>query len=296
MLSASRAIATWPFQKIRSPRCSFFDSAASRVRPRPSLLHVAVARAAGAGGVQRYLDQAGAIDAKTALAAPQIGRAGKALGDRDEILRHGVDAAEMRPRQIPALARDGEGAVFARHRQRCAHHQRIDRRQFDRGAGERERPQRRDLVRRHSAGLCQRAVGQPADIAVAVQLPPRKTFAVAVVDRDAFALQRLRRKLGFGGGAVAQRRNRIDNLEFLAGDKARRLDLAFEIFRGEVAPRRRQAGIMHSVGPTACRSRARPGIRRPPGAPAWPTASSRRYRHAASFSRPRRNAAGTTRR
>ena len=34
--SASRAIATWPFQKIRSPRCSFFASAGSSGRPRPS--------------------------------------------------------------------------------------------------------------------------------------------------------------------------------------------------------------------------------------------------------------------
>src|SRR3981081_2157268 len=38
----------------------------------PILLHVAVARTAGARGVQRYLDQPGTIDPKTALAAPQI--------------------------------------------------------------------------------------------------------------------------------------------------------------------------------------------------------------------------------
>src|SRR5690349_7847138 len=43
------------------------------------LLHIAVARAAGAGGVERYLDEAGAIDAERALAAPEIWRAGEAL-------------------------------------------------------------------------------------------------------------------------------------------------------------------------------------------------------------------------
>src|SRR6266849_1182592 len=74
------------------------------------LLHVAVTRTAGACGVQRYLDQAGTIDAKTALAAPQIGRAGEALGDRDEIARVTVDGADMLVRQVPAFAGHGESA------------------------------------------------------------------------------------------------------------------------------------------------------------------------------------------
>ena len=57
------------------------------------------------------------------------------------------------------------------------------------------------------AGLCQRAIGKPADIAVAVQLAPGKTFAVAVIDRDALALQRLRQQHGIGGRRLAQRRD-----------------------------------------------------------------------------------------
>ena len=44
------------------------------------------------------------------------------------------------------------------------------------------------------AGFCQRAIGQPADIAVAVQLAPGKAFAIAVIDGDALALQRLRQQ------------------------------------------------------------------------------------------------------
>ena len=202
----------------------------------------------------------------------------------------------MRPRQIPAFAGDGEGAVFARHRHRRPHQQRIHRRQFDRGSGKRECPQRGDLVRRRGNGFGQRAIGKPADIAVAVELTPGPAFAVAVIDGDALAFQRLRQQLSLGRRRLAQRRERIGNLEFLSGNKARRLDLAFEIFGGEVGPRRGQARVIHSVRPIICRSRARPGIRRPRGAPAWPMASSRRYRHAASFSRPRRNAAGTARR
>ena len=44
---------------------------------------------------------------------------------------------------------------------------------------------------------------------------------------------------------------RFDDSRSFAGDKARRLDLAFEILRGKVGPRRRQAGIIHSVRPAA---------------------------------------------
>jgi len=43
------------------------------------------------------------------------------------------------------------------------------------------------------------------------------------------ALQRLRQQHGIGGWLTAQRRDAVDNLEGLAGDIARRLDLAFEI-------------------------------------------------------------------
>ena len=88
-----------------------------------------------------------------------------------------------------------------------------------------------------AAGFAERGIGKPADIAVAVQLAPGKAFAVAVVDGDAFAFQRLRQQHRHRRRALAQRRERVDDLELLAFDKARRLDLAFEIFGGEVGPR-----------------------------------------------------------
>src|ERR1700694_4818131 len=68
------------------------------------LLHVAVARAAGARGVQRYLYEPGTIDPKTALAAPQIRRADEAFGHRDEIRFMAVDAADMQPWQMRSAA------------------------------------------------------------------------------------------------------------------------------------------------------------------------------------------------
>src|SRR5690242_5853899 len=130
-----------------------------RTQPPPEaiLLHVAVARAAGAGGVQRYLDDAGAIDAERALATPEIGRADEAFGDRDEILFHRVEAADMPLWQIPAFACYGERAVFTGNRHARAHRQRLDRWQLDRRSRKRKGPQRRDLVRRSCSRPGQRA-------------------------------------------------------------------------------------------------------------------------------------------
>ena len=101
---------------------------------------------------------------------------------------------------------------------------------------------------------------------------------------------------GIGGRRLAQGRDRLHDLELLTFDKALSFHLAFEIFGGEVAPRWRQARIIHSALPGVCRLRGPPGIRRLPAAPVLPMASSHRYRHAASFWRVRRSAAKTARR
>ena len=55
-------------------------------------------------------------------------------------------------------------------------------------------------MRRRRAGLAERRIGQPADIAVALELDPGKTLAVAVVDGDPLAVQGLRHLLRIGGG------------------------------------------------------------------------------------------------
>src|SRR6185437_4941143 len=66
-------------------------------------LHVAVARAGVAGRLQRDLHQSGAVDAERCLAAPQIGRVEKFLGDRDEIRLPRLERSEMRQLQMPAV-------------------------------------------------------------------------------------------------------------------------------------------------------------------------------------------------
>ena len=296
MVLASRTIATCPFQKIRSPRCNFFISAGLSARPSPSCCMSLSRGQPVPAAFSADLHQAGAIDAEAALAAPEIGRADETFGDRDEIVLDGVETANMPARQIPAFAGHRERAVFAHDRYPRFHRQRVDRRQFDRRARKCERAQCRDFVRRVGHGPDERGIRQPADIAVAVQLPPGKTFGVAVIDRDALALQRLRQQHGIAGWRFAQRRECFGDLELLACHKARGLDLALEIFRGDIAAGRRQARIIHSVRSTICRSRAPPGIRRLRGEPALPTASSHRYRHAASSWPVRQSAAGTARR
>jgi len=173
------------------------------------LLHVAVARAAGAGSVQCDLDQAGTIDSEAALAAPQIGRADEPLGHFDKIVLKVIEIAEMLPRQIPALARDSESAVLARHRQKRIHHQRGQWRQFDRSARKRKGPDRGNLVRRRGAGFGERRIRQPADIAIAVELPPGPALAIAIVDRRPLSLERLGPEPGVGRWFFPQRCDRV---------------------------------------------------------------------------------------
>ena len=67
-------------------------------------LHVAVARAGDAGGLQRNLDQARAIEPERRLAAPQIGRAEKSLRRRRRNPALGLDRRQMRHRHMPADA------------------------------------------------------------------------------------------------------------------------------------------------------------------------------------------------
>src|SRR6478735_4528430 len=97
---------------------------------------------------------------------------------------------------------------------------------------------------RASRGFHERRLRQPADIAVTGKLTPRPAFAVAVVDRDALAAQRLRHQHRVRRRLLAYGGDRLDYLEFLARDEAIRLHLAFEIFRGEIASRRCQPRIV----------------------------------------------------
>ena len=134
-----------PEDKIAAARLRDVDRLAER-----GFLHVAVARAGDAAGVERNLHEAGAIEPEIGLAAPQIRDPEEAFGDRDEVLlalRERRDVAERNE----AERRHGEAVLLARHRDAAAERRHRDRRQLDRGAGERERARRDDLVRRRVA-------------------------------------------------------------------------------------------------------------------------------------------------
>src|SRR6266700_2948816 len=73
-----------------------------------ALLHVAVAWAGHPACRERELQQAGAVETKAGLAAPQIRHAEKPLGDGDEVWLAGVGRLEMTRRHK---------AVAVRHRQ-----------------------------------------------------------------------------------------------------------------------------------------------------------------------------------
>src|SRR5207302_4921841 len=85
----------FPEQEIAAAQGPLFRSVKRLANS--GLLHVAVARTGDAGGMQRHLHETRTIDAKAALAAPEIGRAHEALGNGDEVGLVLVAAAEVPP-------------------------------------------------------------------------------------------------------------------------------------------------------------------------------------------------------
>ncbi len=287
-------MATWPFQNTRSPRSRSAASALVAMRrSERRLLHVAVARAGDAAGGERNLHETRTVEPERGLAAPQIGHAEKALGDRDEIAFVIAERREMCRRHIGAARRHRHAIGDARDSKRCAERQRLDGRQFDRRAGKRESPQRRDLVRRRSARGRERIRRQPADIIVGRELAPGKAFRVGVVDRDALALERFGVERRIGPRLAAERRLRLDHFHDAALDEARRGDFALQMLGREIGARRRNARIeaqpslSRSAPQAAHRARAPPASRRPRAGRLWPWPSRRRRRNAATTSRSR---------
>jgi len=173
---SDRARSSTGLPEIRSPRANF---RLRRISAMPGcLLHVAVARAAGAGGVQRNWTRPD-NRSKRCSCRPKIGRADEAFATAP---KSGMmvewprwAAADTRPSRVTA-----KGPLFGGHSKApsagFAGGSLID------GSGKGRCERRGDLVRRLSEGLCQRASGQPADVARRVQLTPRKTFGIAVLD------------------------------------------------------------------------------------------------------------------
>src|SRR5262249_3291982 len=256
---------TLPEYEIASPQFGGRDRELSAERV---LLHGAVARAGNAARAERDLQEARAVEAERRLAAPQIGRAQEALGDRDEIAFFAVDGNEMACRNVAAGGGDREHVLAACDGEPASEREPLERRQLDRRPREHQRAQRRDLVGRRGTRSAQRARGQEARIAVGLELAPRPAF-LDLVHGHALALERLGVERRIGGGRLAQRRRRLGDFVKLA--------------------------LSHSATPRARRARARLGTRRPRAARAWWSGSRRRCRNAATPWPPRRTGARTTR-
>src|SRR5665213_4026498 len=76
------------------------------------LLHIAVAWANFADGMQCDLHQAGAIETERCLAAPQIRCVQEFLSDSDEITLPRLDRRQMRQWQMPASGGDSKMLVL----------------------------------------------------------------------------------------------------------------------------------------------------------------------------------------
>ena len=179
-VARSRTMATWPFQKTRSPRCSAARTGGQRDRrAERRFLHIAVARAGNACRRQRHLHQPRAIETERRLAAPQIRHAEKALGHGDEIrsrrYQAARDAATARRRRTASPPCDPRCGRWQGARRAAA--PRCGGSLID-GPGNAKRPQRRYFVGRRRAGRRQRVRRQPADIAVGRELAPGPAFGI----------------------------------------------------------------------------------------------------------------------
>ena len=133
---ASRAIATWPFQNTRSPRCRSAGEAGLPSDNSCMSLSRGQATPAACSATCTSPEQSSPSDG---LAAPQIGRAQEGFRHRDEIRRLGPDRRQMHLRNMPAGGGDGETLVLPRDGDRCAHRQRGQRRPLDVGRRKAER-------------------------------------------------------------------------------------------------------------------------------------------------------------
>ena len=234
MLLRPRAMATWPFQKIRSPLCR-----PARLADLPSALScMSLSRGhlmphAVSATCTRPEQSRPRLD----LPPQRYGAPTKSLGHRDEIRLDRGERREMALRHEAARRGDGKALLLPRHGELCAERQRIGRRQLDRRPGKHQGPQRRHLVRRRGPRREQRRRRQPADIAVGFELAPGPALLVGLVDRHALAAQRLGEQRRVVRRLLPQRREADDHLLLRAFDEARRLDLAAQMRGREIGPR-----------------------------------------------------------
>ena len=154
--SGSVMIATWPFQKTRSPRREPRKVRARLDRGCRSSRPACRNRAARCLPAMRIdkLHQAGAVDAEAAGAAPQIGRVDQRLGDRDIVAggarAAAADAWRSSPRRRQAARRRvPRVSAAAGDRDPRAHRQLAGLRQLQVGAGIDEGARHRNDMRRH---------------------------------------------------------------------------------------------------------------------------------------------------
>src|SRR5215510_622313 len=94
-------------------------------------LHGAVARAGNSARAERDLEEAGTVETKRRLAAPQIGHSQEALGDGDEVAFPRVDGHEMARRHVAAGGGDRERVLDACDGEPASERESLERRKLD---------------------------------------------------------------------------------------------------------------------------------------------------------------------
>ena len=209
--------------------------------------HVGVARAADAAGRQCSLDQAGTVEPRKSLAAPDIGHAEKGFRHRHPVGLHFVqhgDMVAMHPgirRDQDEVAQLGEQIHFGSHGQHVFH------RRLEIGGGEDRRHQRRDLqmnIKRRGKLF----FADIADIIVIGRLYPGPAI-LALIDHDALAMQQFAILCRREGRRGTERGAAHRDGGSLAFRKAQGIDLAPQMRGGEIGACGRYALIKCHFAP-----------------------------------------------
>src|SRR5439155_23424096 len=114
-----------PEQKIAAAQPRWIERRRHR-RAERAFLHVAVARAGDTASRERNLNEAGAVEAKTRPAAPEIGHAEKFFGNGDEVRLVAIKRHNMAPGHMAAGGRHRKNRVAARDRDPATERERLN--------------------------------------------------------------------------------------------------------------------------------------------------------------------------
>jgi hypothetical protein len=221
--------------------------------PELLLLHVAVTGRLDAGGGERRLSEARAVEADAGLSAPEIGRMEQAFGHGDIVGFETVELRQMRGEDPASTGELGIAPLDPCHGQFRVDGQEAGIRQLQVRAGIDESAHGADPVSGCRSGLTQGDARQVAHIAVVVELHPGPTL-VLVVDGHGLAQDGLGIDWRLARRVAVEGRIGLDHAFHGAGCEPLRFDLPAQLLVGQISAGRSDAAVEGHRGSSLARA------------------------------------------